>query len=701
MALNDELAKVASERYALIKIVPALRLNMFLTLKAGTTYQATLTNKFEVDSVKVDGISYTISSTVNPTANAYYYDSATGVFEINFGAAIGTKQAILFFILRFTDSEFGVFDENGVKNGTASYQWHSRLNAPPAFEVSVKDMIAGVPSISSSRFTIFNDDLWLNSYLGNEYSYFNKDVTVWLCVNELVAAKFAGNLKNVNPSGDDYSFDIYDNLYKLNEPCLMGDTNGESYYDTATFSGMDGSKAGKIIPYVIGRSRYRFRKNTTIGVYAFELDPNETEEAVCLSVSNSLTWGLCRSGPNGFKTLNYGDINSSTITVGAMTLDYGNGVNNAREFSMSWNASEPNIELGDTIEIISGGTTYQGYVYARYNTYDFYGIMEPTAPGGVYTSVTASPNDGVGIIIVQGQYTFYPMVVNDYSVTTTTLASGNKFYKVIFSAGFETRHPGMSTIDYQNTRVYYRFTEKTSVTNDTTQAKVISRTLTAAGLSVDSSSITTADASLVATVNMTIPEMGSSSVRSYNYYLGLMLQSAFGYVYRDNSTLTTKYKLYTSPTTGNLILSNEILDLHVQFDGSEMAQSIRAFNDQIFFIDTDLVGPASLTYQSSSSRSKYQHGLTNQISIESVYRSVSSTVSRRTAFSENIQMIIRFSTASKFTNLNIGDDVSLADDRIPGSKTIYLGYSCTLLKILGIEYSSDKITFTCIDFKVA
>lgn len=708
MALSDELAKQVSERYCLIKITPSLRLNTLLSVKSGTIYTCTFTNTFELSSVKVDGTAYTESTTVDPTASKYYYNVTTGVFEINFNAAIGTKQAILFFNLRFTDSEYSVYNESGVKNAVSSYAWQSRIGEAPDFDVSIKDMLSGVTSISSSRFSVKNDDLWMNSYIGSEYSYFNKDVTVWLCVNQLVSAKFSGSLKDITPNNDDYSFSIYDHMYKLNESCLMGDTNEDAYYNTTTYTTMDPGKMGNVIPYVIGRSKYKFKNNIlNTAVDYFDFDENETEQAVCLTIADSLTWGICRSGPNGFKKTNYGDINSGSMVVNA-TLDfnYGNASANRRSFYLSWSITPPNIEVGDTIEIVSGGTTYQGCVlYSVYQ--EVGGYMEAIAPAGSYANVTTSPNDSIGIMILQGTYRFYPLAVNDYTLTTTTLASGNKLYKVVFSAGFEARHPGMATIDYLNTKIYYRFTEKTSVTDDTSHAKVVSRVLTAAGLTVNAASITAVDALFTAYVNMTIPEFGSKTPKNYTDYLELLLKSSFGYIYRDNSTLETMHKLFAVPSAANLILYNEVLMVSVQFNGSEMAANLRALNDNIYFLNTNFTAnspydPVGVSSSTTLTKSKYHHGLTNQKDLHSVFTrpSASLTVNRK-GYSENVQMIVDFTTSSKYSNLNIGDDVAIYDTRIPGTKSTYQGYSCSLLKIIGIKYSSSKIIFTAIDFKVA
>lgn len=700
MALSDELAKLSSERYCLIKVTPSLRLNTLLSVKSGTTYTCTFTNRFEVSSVKVDGTAYTESTTVNPAASKYYYNIDSGVFEINFNAAIGTKQAILFFNLRFTDSEYSVFDENGVKDALSSYAWQCRVGNPPEFEVSVKDMLAGVTSISASSFTVLNDDAWMHSYVGGEYSYFNKDCTVWLCVNNLVSAKFSGNIKDINQTGDDYSLTIYDYMYKLNEPCLMGDTNEDAIINRTTYTQCDLSKVGNVIPYVIGTSQFAYvSSNGVIGANLYFFDTSKTLEATCIS-TDSLTWALCRSGTIGQKVTSYGTV--SAITEGGLAYNYGSGTANRRQAVIDTSADN-NIELHDTVELIKGGTTYQGVVLDILDKTSIYAMMESGTPAGAYTSVTGNPDYSVGLMLVQGSYTFFPLVTDDYQITTTTLASGNKLYKIVFTAGFTGRHPGSTAINFLTDKLYFRYTEDIATTNNTKQSKALTRVLEGAGMTVDATSFANTEVwATLSNVAMSIPGIGESSVGTFAKYAGDILKSTLGYIYKDNSTLTVKYKLFLAPSSANLILSNEILDLSVSFNGSDMAQNVRAYADSVYNISTEFSGssPDLFSASLSSSKAKYLHGLTNQVSILSVFYYVSNTLYRHTYYAENVQTFVTFSTASKFSNLNIGDDVAISDARIPGSKTTYAGYSCSLLKIIGIKYGSDKITFTTTDYKV-
>jgi hypothetical protein len=711
MALSDELAKVASERYALIKIVPALRLNTFLTLKAGTTYQAVLTNKFEVDSVKVDGTAYTVSATVNPAINTYYYDSTTGVFEINFNAAIGTKQAILFFVLRFTDSEFGVFDENGVKNGAVSYQWQCRLDGSPSFDVSVKDMIAGVASISSSIINIENTDGFMNSYLGGEYSYSNKAFTAILCINALVSSTFNGSIKELQVRGNNVSLRIYDSFYKLNEPATMGNLNSEIYVNYSGFANASFQDIGKTIPYVFGVSSYKYLPYTNPGQIssgqpAFALDYSNCPQALCTDATIPL-WTLYRSS-KAYQQLSYANVTS--ITNYGNVLNYGTtGVSNAKHLRLNFTTMPPYILIGDPVPVATGGVKYYGTIF---NIGDTYADVIVTSTGGIlppagaYTIASSPPSTSlaaIGIIVEQNGNVFLPAPVDDYTLSFQTLSDTTTLvWQVNLLSMSTTDHPGLQTITAQNTRIFFRSTEDRS-SNRSTHGYVIRRILEASGASVNASSFTTADSDLVANVNMMIPDLSEKLPRDYVFYLGKLTASTFGYLYNDTSTALLNYKLFSAPASGSFVHGNMIIDLSVSFSQDQMSQSIRAYNDANYYQNSEFTStpPSVISTQLSSTKSSYLHSLTNQISQESVLALPYYTAFRRIDYASNMQMFVILSLASNFANLNIGDDLSVYDDRIPGDKVTVNGYSCSNLKIIGIEYSPEKIIFTTTDLRMS
>jgi hypothetical protein len=713
MALSDELEKISSERYALVKIIPSLSLNDSLIVKSGTIYEATLSQRYEVSSIKVDGVAYTESSTQNPSSTEYYYDISTGTFEINFGAAIGTKEAVLFYILRFTDSDYSVFDENGIKNSISSYHWESRLVKSPEYEINIKNHLVGIPTISSTSFQIVNNDNFLVSYMSGDNSFYNKEVFITLIINETVFSKYEGRIKSLNPSGSNISFTVYDTTSNLNNDCLMGDNSDEAYYNVGNYTTLDKRADGNIIPFVIGRSAYAWEQDEDLtGGYSNHYKPDEskTAQATCLDTSTSRTWGLCRSGGQGHKITDYGDADTHGVmyTETTASVDYGTGTNNRRGFVLEISEGTHNIELWDTIEMVKSGTTYQGIVTSIVplggggSQDSIEGIMESGAVGGTYDNVNPNPNDSVGLVVVQGSNVYYMDAVNDYFFDQETLTNGNIFYKVEFNSGFESNHAGMTTLNYLTDKVYYRFTEDTATTDETTHGYAVRRLLEASGTTVASGSIPPEGNPTGSNVSMMIPKIGQTSVKNFAHYLGKILTSTFGYIYQDNSSLETKYRLFEAPAASNIVLENEIFGLKISFDGNDMAKDIRIVNDNTYYFYTDFneqVNEKSASSYISSNKSIYHHGLINSKTQESVLVKTNVRESEKKAFIENEQMIVMFSTGMKYANLNIGDDISLQDSRIPGAKTTVGGIEVTPFKIIGIKNSSDQITFTCIDFK--
>lgn len=700
MALSDELEKISSERYALIKMVPSFKLNTFLSVKSGTIYEGTLALGYELSAIKVDGVAYTESSTTNPSSTQYYWNPSTKTFEINFGVAIGTKEVTFFHVLRFTDSDYSVFDDDGVKNAVGSYFWEPRLLTAPTFAVNIKNALVGVPTISSTRFRLTNNDLYLNQFLSGENSFYNKSVFISLFVNETVYAKYEGRTKKAVPSDDSVSFTVYDTTSNLNNDCLMGDNSDEAYYNLGTNSALDERADGKIIPYVIGQSAFAWENFGAVGV---RFDPTKTAEAVCINTATSRDWGLCRSGPQGHKETDYGNANDNTISVSAGTVAYGTGTR--RTFDMDITKGTHNIKLLDTIEIVKSATTYQGIVTAITGPSgdNIQGIMENGAVSGTYDNVNPNPNDSVGLMVQQGTDYYLMDAVNDYLFLQTILTNGNRYYKIQFNSGFESNHPGMSTLDYLADKVFFRFTEDIATTDETTHGYAVRRILEASGTTVTASTIPPEGNPTGSTISMMIPKLGETKPKKFSDYLGDIMRSVFGYIYQDNSTLEMNYRLWTTPAAVNIVLKEEIIGLKIVLDGNDMAKDLKITNDNTYFYYTDGTDETSTKTTSHyllSDKSVYLHELQNS-KTEANNTTIKTNVraTQKQSFLENEQMHITFSVSMKYANLNIGDDISLQDERIPGEKTTVDGVEVTPFKILGIRNSPDLITFTCVDLK--
>lgn len=705
MALSDEIAKPSSERYYLVKVIPSLELNSFLTVKSGTIYQATLASGYEIDSVAVDAVIYSESTVVNPSSGEFYYDFDSGSFEINFGAAIGSKEAILNFILRFTDSEFGVFDDNGVKNAAVSYQWHCRIDSPPEIDTSVRDMISGITSISSSAIAINNTDLWFNSFMSGKFSYANKDIYLTYVINEVVAASFFGKTRGIYPSGDNIIIKIYDSLYYLSDVATMGDSNEDSFINLTTYSDPDPASVGFCIPYVNGKTPFKYVSFDDAGaVRRYEFDPLDTLQAYCTDTTTSRNWSCVRiATDSSLKVASYASPSSVTFT--ANFYSYGNATNNRAKIAVVIGSGTHNLELLDFVEFKKSGVYYPATVVqiSDANAYNCL-VWDSTATAGTYT-VSDAPTSTMGVMIEQGSYRFYPaggwdgVNTRDYRFIGTVLDSGNVRWDIEFRAGFESKHPGMATIDYKTTKIYIRVSEDSA---QATHGNVCSRMLLASGLTVNSASITQADSDLNAKVNLCIPEISDKTPRNYGYYLGLLMSSTRGYVYQNNSTYEMHYKLFVAPSTGDVLFESQILNLLVNIATDDMAESVRAYNDGNYYAETDYISqPLPVVSASvSSTKSRYLHGLRNQNSMKSCLQYPETTANRQLALARNEQMTVTIEVATMFIDKNIGDDIAVADDRIPGAKTTVNGFSCSLLKIVGIKYSTESVILTCFDVKV-
>ena len=702
MTLADELAKTSNKKYALVEIYPKYRLSDAVSQKSGNIFEIDFAVNFEISGIEKDGVALTEVTTSNPSTNQYYYDEDTKHLEVNVGANPASFEVIMTYILRFTDSDLSVF---------SSKPYEPRLMNFPSVNVSVKNYLAGVPSISATSITIANGDGWLDSFMAGYNSWFNASCDVTFYVNNTVFFKYSGKVRQATPSINQVDVQIYDQFYGLQDKALMGDAVEDAYYSRTKYSDLDPKAEGKPIPYVIGRSAFGWVNNGQTSDDTHFLDTSKSPEAFCLDISNSLTWGLCRSNANGLKEIDYGDADDFTISVSEGTAVYGTGTRNTFDFSAT--KGTHNIELLDTIEIEKSSTIYQGVVTAIDNnsfgaTDSFSGIMQSGAAIGMYDNVNANPNDSYGVVLVQGQYTFLLAAVDDYSISTEILDSGNRFYKVVLNSGFEAGHAGMNTINYETDRMYFRFTEDVATTDLTTHPKAMQRIIEAAGVTVNTTSFGAISTPTGSNIFMQIPLNSESDFAPYSKYIGLISESIFGFIYQDNDALTCNYELFAAPSASNILLENEILSLSYVMDGKEMGKDLRIQHPEHAFyyqygdsgaIGADKSDERFRAYSIGSGKSKYFHGLINSKTQQTFCKSSAVRVTEKQAFLENEQMIVTFSTNGKYGNLNIGDSISLQTARLPGDKTTVSGVEVTPLVILGIKNGPDKTTFTAINFK--
>ena len=681
MANNFSTLKLENEleKFTLIRVNPAKYITSDLALDSGTTYSMTFPFN-PVNRVTVDGVEYTKVSGA-PSSSQFSFNETTKELIINLGASLTSQVVIGFYYLFFTSGRNRVIYETPDDNSSSLRDWEPNVSSEPNFQTSIENSIDGVVSIASSSVTVASDEFSIHAHLGDDYSFYNKDISVWLCLDDLenIAKVFEGKVTDVSVLDEKITFNFKDVFSQLKQTATMGDS--DIYFTSESFPSVDPSSNNPPIPFIFGSvSQYQTFSNGTLlegSFYEREIDFNSLLSAVNISYSEDVTtsnnrvWGCCRVSTDGFLDFTQTISAVDNVPVGYTRLT----VPDAGEF-----------KIGDTFTVAAGPDVQVRVLNIdKANNY-----LYVTKQASIVATDSIEGNNCPTIVIRDGSAdtTYYPLYERDYTATVTATDGGNKYLKITFTNNFEATL-SMATLDPSNHRVFFRV--KPDQTNGT-HGKVMKTLLEKTGLTVNSASITQADTDLSANANFSIPLATEGQAGDYLTYVEKLLTSTFGFLVL-NASFEVEYNIISTPSGTDTLDGGNIVDgsFSTQVEYRDISYKIVASNPH--YNDEELTRDSSNTptISSSSGKARYLHEVEDTLTFEHVLEKFNDSITRILNYRSNRTAKYTLSTVSRNLDNNVGENLTIQRDGLLGNS------STKEVFILSLNKSTNKVDIIATD----
>ena len=745
MTFAAQIDRQASQRFVLARIRPARDITSSFAAAGGGVY--TMTFAYPLYDLKRNGTALTPTTSNPPTVNdTYYWDESTSTLKVKLASApaqpasIGSTGNLLIatYSLFFSSSDAGVVaPETPTDTTTTKRLWEPRIDQSPTFGGSFEDVLAGVLTIADSSITLRNDDKALRAYFSDDDSLFQRDIDIWLSVDgyENVKLVYHGRCRQATLAGNGpITIPFYDDLARLKRPAYMGDTSDESIFKN-TYT-VPSRFYDRPIPYHFGHSRHRlkqpFRRSGTSSGSGWPplqtLDHEQCEEAAFNATPAVTPSGTTNRGPfilgrvPSVKTLNFGTVLLATLwATSKLKLDY-NGTD--RGVLVIETASDDNLEVGDSFSwshaSVNGGATQYAVVMGFATSANGRGVTcmvlsrSSIAADVTVTTATFNTNSAPAIVAYNPNlpYRYFTLCYGlDFTVTTTATSGGNVLVTITFVNNFDSNattnidtmpyHPdfgntGTASSYYDPARhiIAYRMSSGTTSSN-ARHGKAAQKLLEAAGLTVNTTSITDANTTLAVNASFSIPAYGESSYRTTVEYLQELLRSTLGYVKIDPETSQVGYYLLAAPSSSDTVDDDVYGEdgVTVEIDYRDIVTELTVFNPQIPLGQVTYDNFLYASRTKTDYRAKYLHGIDVSLVLPSYLDDVSQRNSAQLAVRSSRRAVYRFTVATKFLDGLVGQDFQLDSTDLLGADT------SRDLKIVGLTKSAETVDVEATDLE--
>lgn len=712
----------ASQRFTLVRVTPARCVDGDLTTVGGGVYQMTFSKP--VAGMTRNGAALTLVTTLTGN-DQFTYSEATGVLQVQLASAPSdaTNVLVLFYYLFFSSGMAIFACQDPLDASTPVRQWTPRVAAEPHLSQTIRNVTQGVFTVADTVVELTNADKALNQWLGPNDSFSGKDVDCWIGIRAGNSATpdyqriFKGKVRQVTLAAETVELQVYDAFSLLTQPAYMGDAPGMCIVQLTSdsFPSADPTKAGKPIPYFIGRfSRYQTVQRATFTT-EYDLDVSSLPEAFCssfnpaISTSVNRSWVLGRVSADGLRgyTFPTGDAWTLFFTDSVFVVSAGGTTNTANYSGATWTYTAPtwatmtDVTIGDRLAFSDTSGTNWGYVAGRDETARTITIVYLS---GTTSSITAPTPTNTGLsdpalVLVDeagNEYQLSPE--RDYTTTLTTLPSGNKLVGVTFNNNFEaalTTTNGYGTtfagaLNPQRHKVFFRL--RPQVTNYARHGDVLKQMMTLAGLTPVASTFAAANTALPVNCQMQIPYFDEQSYKGYLDYAEDILASTLGIVALDSSA-QVQYALLAAPSASDGTDDHTVLgdtSLQITVDYQDVVTGLIAYNphNSSAAAITASPSPSETRY---NAKAQYLHGLTNAVQFRHVLETITGRIDELLAARSNRRATYQFDVATRYLDAKIGDDCQLATSFLLGSDT------AKAVRIISLDKSADRVSVSAVD----
>ena len=672
-ALKDE---QASEKFYLLRLKGSRYLNDLATSVSGDLYSApwpyVATPGFFENSAEFSEVS------TLPSASATFWNDTTNqtIYWNSPNAPASSYSVIADFYLFYTGEKNRVVTEDPENTATPERDWEPKLLRSPEISQNMKNIFQGIISFSANSVSVVNDRFEWSARLTPNDSFYNREVTVWLCINDVTNIKkvYEGFIKQVSVKRTEVTFRIEDGLSLLRKQATMGDTD-DAFYNLDNYPDLQLQRSGQAIPFIFGKaSRYDLR-TASGGNYPssgfLNLDPEALLPAVCtdydasLSTSNNREWTCARvTAPLEYSCSVVSVVNGSDherLTVAASDYD--------------------NFLIGDTFAVTStAGTSYHRLVQKDSGT-DLLttGGLVGGSNYGIVTDFVPS------IVVTQGDSTYYLRSKTDYTSATASTQGGNTLLKVTLANNWEGTF-GADTLDPQTHQVFYRVRPDSSTWN---HADALEFMLEKSGISAASASFATAATALNTNVLFSVPQFDEGDILDYTRYAELICESTLGHIYL-NDDLEVGYKLFFAPSATVELTETDILKgtFKVGIDYNDITHQLVAFNPHASSVEM-----TSSSETRKSAKAQYLHKVENTDRFRHVLEDISGRVDAHLSLRSQRFATYTLTDKIKTIDAQLGDNFRVVRSDVLG------GTGEQDLVLIGKSVSPNKVDLTLTDLK--
>jgi hypothetical protein len=655
----------ASAKFHLIRLEPARYVNDSLVLNAGL-YEMTF--PYVISKIKANGtVLNKVSGT--PLSGEFSYNETTKLLKVN-STPSSNNAIVVYYYLFYTGDRFRVFNENPDDLNSSPRDYEPKLLRFPTFSQSVENIINGKLSLSSSSIQLIMNNGDFMNYLGDNDSFYQKEIKAWLCLDSTsnIQKVFEGKIIDVKTTRNSITLRVDDNLGVLNQPCFLKDNSSEVYYNLSDIPTLDTNKNNYPRRFIFGSvSRYQ-TINTPVATFqsAMSLDCDSLNEAVCISYNSDITtsnnrqFGICRT-KDGFIDFEFTP----------------SSVDNTNANHTILNGTNPQISkfhIGDTFKLDDGITPYYERVLYVDKTLNRLII---TKNASVTASHVVKKNNCPSVVIKDGTTQYYPIAERDYTIQTTATSGGNKSLNITFANNFEATL-SMPTLNPTSMRIGYKVSPDTTNANHSDALKFI---LQSVGINCDSISFANSKSSLSSYVNFSVPNFDETDYKNVYDYAEDILSSTLGYLSLGND-FNVKYLLFNVPSSTSQITDTEILEdtFNIDFDYNDIVNRIIAYNPHYSSIES-VNSSATSDY---SNKARYLHGTDKTIRFRHCLEDMTLKIADHISFKSKRKASYFFDTKTINLDSIIGDEFLLKKSNLPS------GDSSRSVKIIGIEKGTQS-----------
>lgn len=701
-------ARVKADRFFLVRVTPARYVGDDLESQGSGIYSMTFSQP--IAKIQRNGQDLTEVSAAPSSNDQWYHDESTGALQIKLAAAPDEDDNVVcvFYHLFFARGEDREAHEDPADPETPMRVWEARLSDDPRVSQSFDNITAGVFSIADNSFEIINTDNWIQGFLTDDDSWAGKDVMMWVCIDDVanIVPAYKGRVVGFpNVDGKAATISCYDVFEAFNQPCLMGDTADEAYWikQAGSFPNMFSRDSGTPIKYLLAKtSRWKEATASTLdpnGNLFRSVDRDFLERAVCTNYNSNIStsvnreWGICRFGPSGPRSLAFGTISS---------------IHQIKESGLGLFVSvlyvkvtgEHNLRVGDTFKITrSFPTPLQAYVMViedrpfTFNpgsgtqTYQYALFHMGTGSGSDVTTDWTFHSHNAPALFVKESGKDYVVPLHyerDYSVTTVTTSSGNKYQKVTLGNDF-TGEPSNGNVDGLDPAVH-EILWRHGAADDLGHGAVLKRIVEQVGIDVDDASFAAADAALPAEVAFSIPKFDEQDFGSYLEYAQEILKSTLGYL-ALNDSFEAEYHLLAAPGD----TTDQVEDDSMLGDGAKVSIDYQDLVTQLIAYNPHAPMEENSSATAVSAKAEYLHGIKRSSRFPHVLADITGRIDVLLAVRAHRKATYRLTTAVDHLDSSLGDDLTLRSGMVLGTS------GQVKLKITSLDKRADQVDIEATD----